>query len=245
MSSLQKCDELKMELDELRPIEQKHIGQIRDFWQIGLAYSSNAIEGNTLTEIETKVILEDGITIGGKSVLEHMEAVGHKDALTYLFKVYKEGYSEKEILELHKLFYYRIDSSNAGSYRKENVIITGTDYEPPRSEEVGRLMENFELELSSELHPIEHASKAHQKLVNIHPFVDGNGRTARLLMNLILLREGFPIVSIPPIWRAKYIKAVSVGNWGDNSLFLKFMCDVTEQNLIDYLRLLRRLKGSP
>lgn len=236
------CDKLKAELDGLRPIETKYLGQIKKFWQVGLAYSSNALEGNTLTETETKVILEDGITIGGKSVREHMEALGHKDALSFLFEIYENGYSEQVICELHRLFYFRIDSISAGKYRTANVIITGTDYLPPNFETVGELMAGFGSKISKKVHPLEHAAKAHEELVNIHPFIDGNGRTARLLLNLILLQSGFPVVVIPPIYRARYIDAARAGNRGNSRPFLEFLAQVTEQGLTDYLRMLEKLQ---
>ncbi len=241
MGDFSKCDELKAELDGLRPIEQKHMKDIKSFWQIGLAYSSNALEGNTLTETETKVILEDGITVGGKSVREHMEALGHRDALSYLFTACSGGYNEKVICELHRLFYFRIDENNAGAYRRENVIITGTNYLPPDSDDVPNLMSKF-CNYDKSQHPIEHAALAHQELVNIHPFVDGNGRTARLLMNLILLGNGYPIIVIPPIYRGRYIDAAKAGNLGDPLPFREFLAQVVEQGLIDYLRMLKKLK---
>lgn len=236
------CDRLKSKLEELRPIEKQHFPEIKAYWQVGLAYTSNALEGSTLTESETKVILEDGLTVGGKSMREHMEALGHKDALSFLFKVYKAGYEEATIRELHRLFFLRIDQREAGQYRKKGVLITGTDYLPPKAEEVPAVMAEFGSQFKAEWHPILHAAKAHEELVNIHPFIDGNGRTARLLMNLIFLRAGFPVVSIPPIYRGRYIEASRAGNKGDSLLFLKLLTEVTEQSLRDYLRQLDSLK---
>ncbi len=236
------CDKLKAKLDALRPIELRHLPKIHAYWQVDLAYSSNALEGSTLTESETKVILEDGLTIGGKSVREHMEALGHKDALTFLFKAYEQGYSESTIKELHRLFYLRVDQTEAGQYRREGVLITGTDYLPPKAEDLEKLMVQFGSTFKKSFHPIEHAAKAHEELVNIHPFIDGNGRTARLLMNLILLRAGFPIVTIPPIYRARYIEATRAGNKGNSKPFLDLLESCVEQSLRDYLRQLERLQ---
>jgi Fic family protein len=235
------CDMLKNRLDELRPIEQRHLPKIRAFWQVALAYSSNALEGSTLTESETKVILEDGLTVSGKPLREHMEALGHRDALAWLFTVYQQGYTEATIRELHQLFFHRIDQTEAGCYRRENVLITGTDYLPPRHEQVPALMAKFGSSYLPEWHPIKHAAMAHTELVNIHPFVDGNGRTARLLMNLILLRAGYPIALIPPIYRTRYIEATKAGNKGDVMPFLGLLSQVAEQSLRDYLRLLEGL----
>lgn len=241
MSFLQ-CNKLKAQLDILRPIESKYLSQIQAYWQVELAFSSNALEGSTLSISETKVILEDGLTVSGKPLREHYEAVGHRDALAWLFKVYRDGYSEATIKELHKLFYQRISPSEAGHYRKEGVFISGTEYLPPKAEQLGRLMADFGKDFKPAWHPIEHAAKAHESLVNIHPFIDGNGRTARLLMNLILLRGGFPIISIPPIFRARYIAAAEEGNQGSSLAFIKLLTEVTEQSLRDYLRKLENLE---
>ena len=239
---LSQCDDLKAKLDELRPIETQHLSQIQAYWQVGLAYSSNALEGSTLTLSETKVILEDGLTVGGKSLREHMEALGHKDALSWLFTIYKDGYTEATIRELHRFFFLRIDQTEAGHYRRQNVVITGTDYMPPKHEHVPALMAKFGAGFSPAWHPIEHAAKAHEQLVNIHPFIDGNGRTARLLMNLILLRAGYPIVSIPPLFRGRYLAAADAGSRGDSKPLLQLLSEATEQSLRDYLRMLEALK---
>lgn len=239
--SFSQCEQLKARLDQLRPIEERHLAQIQAFWNVGLTYSSNAIEGSTLTESETKVIIEDGLTVSGKPLREHMEAVGHRDALQFLFAVFKNGYSEATILELHRLFYHRIDQAAAGKYRSEGVVITGTDYVPPKASEVPELMAKFGAKFRSTWHPIEHAAKAHEELVNIHPFVDGNGRTARLLVNLILLRAGYPVAIIPPLFRVQYIEATKAGNRGHSAPFLDLLKRVVVQSLRDYLRLLEKL----
>ena len=241
MPDYKECDDLKAELEALRPIEKKNIDQIRKFWQVGLAYSSNAIEGNTLTETETKVILEDGITVGGKSMREHLEVLGHGEALNHLFKIYKKGISEDAIKNLHRLFYYRIDSEWAGKYREQGVIITGTDFTPPHYEHLPVLMKDFLTSIETKKHPIEQAAKIHEGLVNIHPFVDGNGRTARLAMNLVLLKNGYPVLVIPPILRVEYIEAAKAGNKGESQPFLSFLNKVSAQGLKDYLRLLKKL----
>ena len=174
-----------------------------------LTYSSKAIYGDSLTESETKVILERSLTVSGKSVFEHMEVIGHTDALNYLYQVVdrKEDFGEDLIQEIHRIFYHRIDDSRAGKYRVQNVLISGTQYIPPDHNEVPSLMSKFLATPCPYQHPIERASWYHSQFVNIHPFFDGNGRTARLLINLELLKSGFPIVAIPPIYRAQYIKA--------------------------------------
>ena len=237
------CDKLLSELASYRPIEKRHLAQIRDFWRVGLTYSSNAIEGNTLTESETKVILEDGLTIGGKSIREHLEAIGHADALNYLYQVVdkKEDFSENLIKEIHRVFYHRIDDAQAGKYRDQNVLISGTQYIPPDHNEVPVLVSKFLNAPCPYQHPIERASWYHCQFVNIHPFIDGNGRTARLLINLELLKNGFPIVAIPPVYRARYIEACEQGNPRDFSAITSLLTVVAKQALIDYLRQLKKL----
>ncbi len=156
-SIIQKCDSLLEELKALRPVERKHIEEIRSYWRVALTYSSNAIEGNTLSESETKVILEDGLTIGGKSLREHFEAIGHGDALAMLFKALdaEKTVTEELILEVHRLFYFRIDQETAGKYRDRNVLITGTTYLPPPSNEVPlRMKELLDNLAKDSTHPI-------------------------------------------------------------------------------------------
>ncbi len=213
---IQQCDRLLDELKALRPVERNHIAEIRSYWRVALTYSSNAIEGNTLSESETKVILEDGLTIGGKSLREHFEAIGHGDALAMLYKALDAGktVSEELILEVHRLFYFRIDQEMAGKYRNRNVLITGATYLPPSSTEVPlRIKELLGSVTKGATHPIACAAEFHNSFVNIHPFVDGNGRTARLLVNLLLMKGGFPIVTIPPIFRARFITACESGSF--------------------------------
>lgn len=247
-NSLKTCDELRQRLEHLRPIEKKHLPEIQKFWQIGLTYSSNALEGNTLTESETKVIIEDGLTIGGKSVHEHLEALGHRDAVQYLYEVYKNEWNESTVMQLHRLFYFRINEDQAGQYRRDSVIITGTDYIPPPPKKIPALMANFAAKEKQKIHecgklehPILKAAHAHEGLVNIHPFIDGNGRTARLLMNLILLQHGYPVVVVPPIVRARYIEATKAGNKNDSQPFQELLAELTQQALEDYLRMLDKL----
>src|SRR3990167_6755176 len=124
---LERVDAIKSVLDSYRPFPEHVVQQLRDYYRIGLTYTSNAIEGNTLTESETKVVIEDGITIGGKSLREHYEAVGHAKAYDHIYSLLDKPVSEKDILFLHKLFFEQIDAENAGRYRHKNVIITGTD----------------------------------------------------------------------------------------------------------------------
>lgn len=211
---LQRIDANLQSIREHRPLTAAEVKELDAYYKIGTTYSSNALEGNSLTLTETKVLLEDGITVGGKPVKDCYEATGHAKAYDFMLSVARSDnlmFTEVIIRKLHKLFYSGIDSDQAGTYRTHQVFITGTEYVPPTSEEVPQLMKNFVAELNvkkENLHPVLLAAFAHRRLVDIHPFVDGNGRTARLLMNLVLVNKDYCVVSIPPVWRTEYISAL-------------------------------------
>lgn len=244
-SKIAKIDVLKAELDTYRPLSPEILKQIKEYFRIGLTYTSNAVEGNTLTESETKVVIEDGITIAGKPMKDHMEAVGHSDAYDEIYNLSKKkGFTEQDVLKLHHLFYHRINENEAGKYRKTGVIITGTDYIPPSPGKVPSYMKKFVAGLSKarkELHSVEFSANTHLELVNIHPFVDGNGRVARLLMNLVLLQEGYPITIIPPVVRADYISALVQANKGSKTPFFNFISCMVYETMKDYLRIIKKL----
>ena len=192
------------------------------------------------------MVIEDGITIGGKPLKDHFEAIGHAEAFDYLQKLAgRNEITERDILKLHKLFYYRIDEANAGHYRKQNIIVTGTDFVFPAPSELKGLMAAFSDEIPqvrSEKHPIEFAALLHTRLVTIHPFVDGNGRAARLLMNLALLQEGYPVTIIPPVLRSEYLAAVRESNTGNDTPFVNLLSSMVLESQRDYLRLLQSLE---
>lgn len=219
---------------------------MREHFRIGLTWASNALEGNSLTETETKVVIEDGITIGGKPLKDHFEAIGHAEAFDYLHKLARcTEITERDILKLHKLFSYRTDEANAGRYRKQNIIVTGTDFVFPAPSELKGLMTAFAGELPrlrAEQHPIEFAALLHTRLVTIHPFVDGNGRAARLLMNLALLQEGYPVTIIPPVLRSEYLTAVRESNTGNEIPFVNLLSSMVWESQRDYLRPLQNLE---
>ena len=243
-----KIDEYKKMIDNLRPLTKEEIKELDNYYRIGLTYSSNALEGNTLTISETKVIIEDGLTVGGKSIKDCYEATGHAKAYDFMLNVARGEdiiFSEDIILNLHKLFYNLLDTENAGKYRTYQVFITGTEYIPPEAKDVPQLMSEFvsELEFKKEsMHPVLLSAFAHRRLVDIHPFVDGNGRTARLLMNLILVNKGYLIVSIPPILRIEYIEALRaaqrIKNPSDKA-FVELIAECEIESLKDYRRMFR------
>ncbi len=240
MDILNDIDRLRSEIDERRPLDTFSLGQIKDYYRIGLTWSSNALEGNSLTETETKVVLEDGITVGGKTVRDHLEAIGHAEAFDYLHSlVRKKTIAERDIRRLHKLFFNRIDRSNAGKYRAVRVFLTGSAHSLPLPGDVPRLMKDFIQrlhELARHHHPVDYAALAHREFVLIHPFIDGNGRIARLLMNLILTGNGYPITIVPPVLRSEYISALERA-WEDDRPFRDLIARLVLEAEKDYLRL--------
>lgn len=192
----------------LRPFEGRMLEQLKNYYRIGLTWSSNAIEGNTLTISETKVVLEDGLTIAGRPLRDFYETVGHGRAYNFMFTLIKEKcISLTAIKSMHRLFYREIDEENAGGFRKEAVIVTGTDYVFPHPSELETHMAELDTWIAKErsnYHPVTFAALLHLKFVNIHPFADGNGRTARLMMNLALIQDGYQLAIIPPVLRAEY-----------------------------------------
>lgn len=245
---LKKIDEYKAAIDSRRPLTREEIKELDGYYRIGLTYSSNALEGNTLTISETKILLEDGITVGGKPLKDCYEATGHASAYDFMLEIARTEnlvFSEDIILNLHKLFYSSLNIENAGKYRTYQVIITGTEYLPPTADEVPQLMKEFVTELNGKkdsLHPVMLAAFAHRRLVDIHPFTDGNGRTARLLMNLILVNKGYQIVSIPPILRMEYIGALQAVQRSENpsdKAFIQLIAECEVESQKDYCRMFR------
>jgi Fic family protein len=175
---INEIDELKKKIDSYRPLAPEFVKQIQNYYKIGLTYSSNALEGNTLDLAETKVVIEDGLTINGKPMKDHLETLGHVEAFNELLKLAKsDAITEDNIKTLHKLFYIKINSENAGTYRKTPVIVTGADVDFPLPQELDKKMQEFISQLGKmkqNTHPVEYSAMAHALFVNIHPFVDGN-----------------------------------------------------------------------
>lgn len=225
----------------MRPLAPETLKSLRDYYRVGLTFSSNALEGNSLTESETKVVIEDGLTIEGKPLRDVYEAVGHAHAYDYLYQLatYKT-LEEQDILELHRLFYQQIDSEHAGKYRNVAVFISGSNYPVTPPQKVGVEMKKFVVwfnKQESKLHPVEFAALVHKRFVFIHPFVDGNGRLARLLMNLALLRNEYSIALIPTILRHEYISVLELAHTNDKP-FKEFIADRIIATQMDLLRLL-------
>ena len=243
---LQKADSYKKKISSARPLAKEELKSLDDYFRIGFTYSSNALEGNSLTISETKILLEDGITVGGRPLKDCFEAVGHGAAYDFMLTLARQQnltITEDVIQNLHRLFYQKVNADQAGSYRTIQVYISGTQYLPPAPDDVPRLMKHLTDQIhfsQTTLHPVELAAMAHKRFVDIHPFIDGNGRTARLLMNLILVHNGYGIVSIPPVLRNDYINALSASRkLNDMEPFSKLIAECVIETERDYCRLLR------
>lgn len=235
-------EQYKAQIDLFRPFEGNALKQIKDYYKIRLTYSSNALEGNSLTETETKILLEDGLTVGGKPIRDYYEATGHAKAFDYIYTI-SQGmmFGEEHIKTIHRLFYSLIDTEKAGIYRQERVIITGSAYPTPAPDKISNLMSAFVrwlAENENKLHPVEFAALAHKQFVFMHLFIDGNGRVARLLMNLCLIRKGYTIGIIPPILRSEYISFLEKAH-KDDKPFVKFISERIEETQKDLIRLFK------
>lgn len=238
--NFRECEDYKARIDAYRPLPKETVKSLRAYYKIGLTYSSNALEGNSLTESETKVVIEDGLTIGGKPMKDVYEAVGHAKAYDYMYDLDKtKPLTQADILKLHELFYTKIDKEHAGVYRAVRVFISGSKHPTPGPEKVAPLMKAFVTWFNAyehKLHPVEFAALAHQKFVFIHPFVDGNGRVSRLLMNLALLRAGYNISVIPPVLRNEYIWTLEKAHT-DTTPFIQFILARVVETQKELLRL--------
>ena len=199
---LKEVDALKEQLSTLRPLPEEAMRKIQDALDVEYTYESNRIEGNTLTLQETALVVNEGVTISGKSMREHLEAINHTEAISYIKDIAKQDIeiSERTIKEIHALILHGIDRENAGRYRTVPVMISGSTHIPPQPYLIEKQMEDFMIRFKQmeeeKVHPVLIAAYLHDELVRIHPFIDGNGRTSRLLMNLYLLRNGYVIITL-------------------------------------------------
>ncbi|MBF6633628.1 MAG: Fic family protein [Planococcus sp. (in: Bacteria)] len=244
MSYFNRVDELKNQLDQHRPLPTAAVKNLRDVYRVEWTYNSNAIEGNTLSLIETKVVLEDGLTIGGKRLQEHFEVINHSEAISFIEDQVNrtEPLDERTLKTIHHLILKNIDDENAGTYRSINVRISGSQHEPPHFLQVPNEMKDLFAWYDQEknrLHPVELAALFHFKFVYIHPFADGNGRTARLLMNLILMSHGFPpaIVKAENEQRLTYYETLEMASIrNDVQPFITLITGCVEESLTNYLK---------
>jgi Fic family protein len=237
---LTRLDQKKNQLDALRPLPSAAVRRLNEQLAVEWIYNSNALEGNTLSLKETQLILETGLTIGGKSLREHFEVINHKAAIEYVQALVSadETVTPLHARQVHKLVLTHIDDASAGQYRELPVRITGAAHQPPGSWEVPRLMREWGDWLNGPalaLHPIQRAALAHHRLVAIHPFIDGNGRTARLLMNLLLLRQGYPPLIIMRVNRRQYYRVLAQADGGNESPLVNMAGRAVERSLTIYL----------
>lgn len=239
----EQIDQKKALLDEKRPLPNYTLKSLREKLFLEWTYHSNAIEGNTLTINETKVVLE-GITVGGKTMREHLEVINHRDAITYVEGIVKNGepLSEWQIKNIHRLILKGINDEYAGVYRDQQVFISGAKHVPPAplliNEQMDKLINWYEQE-TDDLHPITRGAMLHVIFVGIHPFIDGNGRTSRLLLNLELMKEGFPPIIIKVENRLQYYetldKAHTEKDYGD---FIQLVAKEVDDSLDLYLNVI-------
>ncbi|MCC6280638.1 MAG: Fic family protein [Saprospiraceae bacterium] len=236
---LARVQDKKDRLDMLRPLPEPILRNLRDSLSLEWTYHSNSIEGNTLSLIETKLVVEDGMTIQGKSLREHFEALNHQEAVEWIEGLVStnEPLRKVDVRTLQSIVLQKIEKSFAGVYRTGSVRISGANFVPPDA----LLIEEFMDELISwfnvagELPPLVKAAIFHHRFVWIHPFFDGNGRTVRLLMNLFLMRQGYPPAIILQQDRRKYYEALNRANKGNYGKLLLLVLQAAERTLDIYL----------
>lgn len=238
---------MKAHLSTLRPLPEEALAKIREAMDIEYTYESNRIEGNTLTLQETALVINEGVTIGGKSMREHLEAINHNEAIAFIKEIAQEAetVSERAILQIHALILRSINCENAGRYRTVPTLISGSRHTPPQPYLIEKQMEEFmlrfkALEAQGE-HPIHIAAYLHDELVRIHPFIDGNGRTARLLMNLYLQSKGYAIISLKgdAESRIAYYKALEASHVEKNpEAFKSLVAQAEVEALEKYLKII-------
>lgn len=239
-----RIDDKLQVLNSFRPLPASQVAKLQEQFKIEMTYNSNGIEGNSLTLKETFLVINEGLTIKGKPLKDHLEAKDHFEALKYLSDLIEHDkrhtVSEVLIRQLHQLVVSETDREWAGKYRNANVIISGSDHTPPDAIEVPKKMRSLVEWVKNnqkKLHPIELASMAHHKIVHIHPFFDGNGRTARLVMNLFLMQAGYPLVIILKNDRKKYYSVLDKADKGDYMPLIGFVAQSVERSLNIYLQI--------
>lgn len=233
-------DGLKAELEKRRPLTQGELQRLRDEFLVDYTYNSNAIEGNTLTLRETALVLE-GITIDKKPLKDHLEAVGHRDAFLYVQELVqnKISFSEAIIKQIHTLVLMD-RPEDRGVYRRILVRIMGAYHMPPDPILVPEQIENLVAEFKNrKLHPVESAALFHLKFEGIHPFVDGNGRTGRLILNLFLMQHGYPPINVKYSDRKRYYDAFdSYYRDGDAGAMVGIVAEAVKERLELYLQVM-------
>lgn len=242
LTDLKKC------LDSFRPLSAEQVAHLNEVFDTEYTYESNRIEGNTLTLLETDLIINKGLTVSGKKMQEHLEAVNHKNAIEYIRDIVHDNQelTEETLRKIHAIVLAGIDFKNAGVWRVDRVRILGSRHICPNPIKIPMLMKEFfdyyEANKDTQ-HPVILSANMHEKLVTIHPFIDGNGRTARLMMNLILLKHGYPItiISSENKARAEYYRTLEMAQISDNkdnSDFIRLVALCVKKWLFIYLETL-------
>ena len=243
LSILTEIDALKAKLDQFRQFDSYRIAQALE---LEYTFESNRIEGNTMTLRETDLVINEGLTISGKSMREHLEVINHQEAIAYIKHLIDKNttLNEREVLSVHNLILRGINPEDAGRYRRVQVMIKGSSYMPPQPFLVSKEMEDFFIWFETNkntLHPIVLAAELHERLVTIHPFIDGNGRTSRLIMNLVLLQNGYVIANIKGDYdsRMQYYNALETAQTKNNKEdFLLFIAQNEKESLARYLEII-------
>jgi len=242
---LNEIDALKTKLNQFRQFDSFRIAQALE---LEYTFESNRIEGNTLTLRETDLVINEGLTISGKSMREHLEAINHVEAIAYIKQLMERNFplNERELLSVHNLILRGIIPEDAGRYRRVQVMIKGSSHMPPQPFVVAKEMEDYFTwyeENKSKMHPVVLAAEMHERLVTIHPFIDGNGRTSRLIMNLILLQNGYVIANIKGDYetRMNYYKTLETAQTSNNKEnFLLFIAQVEKECLERYINIISK-----
>ncbi|BFM44684.1 hypothetical protein CFS9_33250 [Flavobacterium sp. CFS9] len=240
---LSEIDVLKEKLDTYRQFDSYKISQALE---LEYTFESNRIEGNTMTLRETDMVINEGLTISGKSMREHLETINHQEAIGFIKDLMQKSNSlnERDLLSIHNLILRGIIPEDAGRYRKVQVMIQGSSHMPPQPFLVAKEMEEYFIwyEINkNKLHPVILAAEMHERLVTIHPFIDGNGRTSRLVMNLILMQKGYLIANIKGDYenRMQYYQSLETAQTTKNKEdFLFFIARIEKESLERYISII-------
>jgi Fic family protein len=236
-------DEKQKIINDFRPFGPTYLAQIINFYKVATVWSSNAIEGFSYTESETKVLIEDGLTAGGKPISDAFAVIGHAKAYDHMFTLLNQRkLKEQDVLLYHSLLQGSLTKEAApGEYRKIKIFVSGSNHSFPGPDEVPAEMNRFFESAGNkpnDLHTVAFAAQIHKDLVTIHPFADGNGRVARLAMNTVLIQDGYLPIAIPPILRTEYINCLETSNSGNDRPFVEFICGCQRETQKDFIRML-------
>lgn len=242
---LKELDVLKVRWQKFKNVEGVQADKMHEYFSLNYTYESNKIEGNTLTLNETLCVIKDGLTISGKSLHEHLEAINHQEAVDFIYQLATESnvFNKRNVLQLHALILQGINNKYGGKYRDVPVRISGAEHVPPQPYLLEKLMEDYFIFYDNNarvIHPVILAAEMHERLVTIHPFIDGNGRTSRLIMNLILLSNGYPIAILKGDQKSRidYFKALeAVQIDKDPTSFYRLVLNALKSSMLEHIEL--------